>query len=278
MGTFVKSLVAPFEISKLRLQAMHEMVSEKSLSRPYTGTFNVIQRIVQLEGPKGLFKGNMTNIIRYAPNQALTLSLKDLYRDLIMGGTGGRGRSAVLGNILCSGFAAVTSQIFLYSLDLARTKLSNDRSSKKRKKQYRNLVDVYRQTIRQEGVAGLYRGFFVGCTVYFIYRALTIGTYDSFKHNFDSLSKKYAFNYCVMFVVSTMLFPLDTLRRTMIMMNTSKKRVFRNSLQCFRYIVQNNGYRHFYSGLFPNIIKTSFSSLVLVLYDMIKTKLNNHSH
>jgi solute carrier family 25 (adenine nucleotide translocator) protein 4/5/6/31 len=48
-------------------------------------------------------------------------------------------------------------------------------------RQYNGLVDVYRQTLKSDGIGGLYRGFAISAVGIFIYRGLYFGLYDSMK-------------------------------------------------------------------------------------------------
>ncbi len=63
------------------------------------------------------------------------------------------------------GLAGALSLVFVYSLDYARTRLANDAKSAKKggtgERQFNGLVDVYKKTIASDGLAGLYRGFWV---------------------------------------------------------------------------------------------------------------------
>merc|ERR1719334_2464132 len=77
--------------------------------------------------------------------------------------------------------AGTLSLTVVYSLDFARTKLANDAKGKGGERQYKGLIDVYRQTIASDGVAGLYRGFVISAVGIFIYRGFSFGLYDSLK-------------------------------------------------------------------------------------------------
>lgn len=87
------------------------------------------------------------------------------------------------GNMASGGAAGATSQIFVYSLDYARTRLANDAkvTNKGGERQFTGLIDVYRKTIQSDGVAGLYRGFWVSLVGITVYRGLYFGLYDSLK-------------------------------------------------------------------------------------------------
>lgn len=74
--------------------------------------------------------------------------------------------------------------MFVYSLDYARTRLANDLKSTKKgggERQYSGLVDVYRQTLKSDGIAGLYRGFVISCVGIIVYRGFYFGLFDTIR-------------------------------------------------------------------------------------------------
>lgn len=86
-------------------------------------------------------------------------------------------------NMASGRLAGSVSLSFVYSLDYARTKLTNDLKSAKKggSKQYNGLIDVYKKTLFSDGVFGLYKGFVISCVGIVIYRGLYFGLYDSIK-------------------------------------------------------------------------------------------------
>jgi hypothetical protein len=87
------------------------------------------------------------------------------------------------GNLASGGAAGASSLFFVYSLDYARTRLANDAKAAKGggERQFNGLVDVYRKTLKTDGIAGLYRGFNISCVGIIVYRGLYFGLYDSIK-------------------------------------------------------------------------------------------------
>ena len=87
------------------------------------------------------------------------------------------------GNLASGGAAGASSLFFVYSLDYARTRLANDAKASKGggERQFNGLVDVYRKTLKSDGIAGLYRGFNISCVGIIVYRGLYFGLYDSIK-------------------------------------------------------------------------------------------------
>ena len=77
-----KTLAAPIELVKLRLQNMDAMLKSGALEVPYTGIVDCTSRVVKEEGVKALWKGNGTNVLRYFPTQALNFAFKDYFKRL----------------------------------------------------------------------------------------------------------------------------------------------------------------------------------------------------
>lgn len=128
------------------------------------------------------------------------------------------------GNLASGGAAGSVSLLFVYSLDYARTRLTNDLKSAKKggAKQFNGLIDVYKKTMASDGIAGLYRGFVISCVGIVIYRGLYFGIYDSVK---PSLPASMSNNMLVSFLLGWTVtvgaglasYPIDTIRRRMMM-------------------------------------------------------------
>merc|ERR1712087_819918 len=89
-------------------------------------------------------------------------------------------------NVAAGGSAGALSLLFVYSLDYARTRLANDVKSVKKgggtaERQYSGLVDVYKQTLKSDGIAGLYRGFVISCVGIVVYRGFYFGLFDTIR-------------------------------------------------------------------------------------------------
>ena len=220
-----KTFASPIEVIKLRLQNVEAMIKAGTLDKPYTGIGDCASRIVNDEGVKALWKGNGTNVIRYFPTQALNFSLKDYFKRLF-----GRNKERdgyfvwFLGNLASGGAAGSVSLLFVYSLDYARTRLSNDLKSSKKggQKQFNGLIDVYKKTIATDGLAGLYRGFVISCVGIVIYRGLYFGTYDSIKPLLpgdlkDNIGANFLLGWGVTVGAGLASYPIDTIRRRMML-------------------------------------------------------------
>lgn len=272
-----KTLAAPIELVKLRLQNMDAMIKSGALEHPYTGIVDCTQRVVREEGVKALWKGNGTNVLRYFPTQALNFSLKDYFKRLF-----GKSKEKdgywiwFAGNLASGGAAGSVSLAFVYSLDYARTRLSNDLKSAKKggKKQYSGLVDVYKQTLATDGVAGLYRGFVISCVGIVIYRGLYFGIFDSIKPILpknlkDSLFANFLLGWGVTVGAGLASYPIDTIRRRM-MMTSGEGEKYSGSIDCAKKILANEGWKSFFKGAAANILRGVAGAGVLALYDKLQ--------
>lgn len=272
-----KTLAAPIELVKLRLQNMDAMIKSGSLEHPYTGIVDCTQRVVKEEGVKALWKGNGTNVLRYFPTQALNFSLKDYFKRLF-----GKSKEKdgywiwFAGNLASGGAAGSVSLAFVYSLDYARTRLSNDLKSAKKggKKQYAGLIDVYKQTLATDGVAGLYRGFVISCVGIVIYRGLYFGIFDSIKPILpknlkDSLFANFLLGWGVTVGAGLASYPIDTIRRRM-MMTSGEGEKYAGSIDCARKILAHEGWKSFFKGAAANILRGVAGAGVLALYDKLQ--------
>ena len=272
-----KTFASPIEVIKLRLQNVEAMIKAGTLEKPYLGISDCAKRIVADEGVKALWKGNGTNVIRYFPTQALNFSLKDYFKRLFARNKDRDGYFIwFLGNLASGGAAGSVSLLFVYSLDYARTRLSNDLKSAKKggQKQYSGLIDVYKQTLATDGLAGLYRGFVISCVGIVIYRGLYFGIYDSVKPILpteyrDNLGVNFLLGWGVTVGSGLASYPIDTIRRRM-MMTSGQAEKYTGSIDCFQKIVAKEGVKSLFKGAAANILRGVAGAGVLALYDRLQ--------
>ena len=81
---------------------------------------------------------------------------------------------------------------------------------------------------------------------------------------------KFGVANCVTTSAGLVSYPIDTVRRRMQMDVGKKKRVYKNSLHCFKKILTDEGTNGLYKGCLSNVMRGMGASLVLVLYDDFK--------
>merc|ERR1711865_387023 len=72
-----KTAAAPIERVKLLVQNQDEMLKTGRLDKPYTGVIDCTKRVLANEGVGPFWRGNLANVLRYFPTQALNFAFKD---------------------------------------------------------------------------------------------------------------------------------------------------------------------------------------------------------
>merc|ERR1711860_300813 len=72
-----KTAAAPIERVKLLVQNQDEMIKQGRLDKPYTGVLDCTKRVLATEGFYPFWRGQLSNVLRYFPTQALNVGVKD---------------------------------------------------------------------------------------------------------------------------------------------------------------------------------------------------------
>jgi len=271
-----KTAAAPIERVKLLLQNQDEMLKSGRLAVPYRGIGDCFRRVITEEGFVSLWRGNLANVIRYFPTQALNFAFRDYFKRMFGFRKDKDGYwKWFAGNLASGGAAGASSLVFVYSLDYARTRLANDAKASKKggERQFNGLIDVYRKTLASDGIAGLYRGFVISCLGIVVYRGLYFGMYDSIKPQLGAYQNNFAASFLLGWGVTILAglasYPVDTIRRRM-MMTSGEAVKYTSSMQCAGLILRNEGWTSFFKGAGANILRAIAGAGVLSGYDQLQ--------
>ncbi|KAJ7415193.1 ADP/ATP translocase 2 [Willisornis vidua] len=186
-----KTAVAPIERVKLLLQVQHAS-KQISADKQYKGIIDCVVRIPREQGVLSFWRGNLANVIRYFPTQALNFAFKDKYKQIFLGGVDKRTQfwRYFAGNLASGGAAGATSLCFVYPLDFARTRLAADVGKAGADREFSGLGDCLVKIFRSDGLRGLYQGFSVSVQGIIIYRAAYFGIYDTAKGRLTEVALK----------------------------------------------------------------------------------------
>lgn len=151
--------------------------------KQYKGIVDCIVRIPKEQGVLSFWRGNLANVIRYFPTQALNFAFKDKYKQIFLGGVDKHTQfwRYFAGNLASGGAAGATSLCFVYPLDFARTRLAADVGKSGTEREFKGLGDCLVKITKSDGIRGLYQGFNVSVQGIIIYRAAYFGVYDTAK-------------------------------------------------------------------------------------------------
>jgi len=271
-----KTAAAPIERVKLMVQNQDEMLKTGRLDRPYTGVMDCGARILKDEGIIPFWRGNMANVLRYFPTQALNFAFKDKIKAMFKSKKTDPAYVKFGYNIISGGAAGAMSLCFVYSLDYARTRLANDAKGVKKgggERQFNGLLDVYKKTLAADGISGLYRGFVISCVGIMVYRGFYFGLYDTLKPMFLGEDAGVLVSFCLGYGVTVgaglMSYPIDTIRRRM-MMTSGEAVKYSGSLDCTMQILKSEGVPSFFKGAGANILRGMAGAGVLAGFDKLK--------
>ena len=171
-------------------------------------------------------------------------------------------------NLVSGGGAGATALIFVYPLDLARTRLAVDVGKGKEQRQFNGLVDCISKIFKSDGLRGLYRGFGTSVLANIIYRGIYSAGYDTLTKIYlrrdSTVVDKFIIAQFVTAMASLAYYSWDTVKRRLMM---QKKVLYTGYTDCYNKITSNEGEKGYYKGALANIIRGAGGSIVLVLYD-----------
>lgn len=276
-AAIAKTAMAPIERVKLLLQ-VQAISKQISAEKQYKGMIDCFVRIPREQGFLSFWRGNLANVIRYFPTQALNFAFKDKYKQIFLSGIDKKEQKGryFLGNLMSGGAAGATSLIFVYPLDFARTRLAAD-VGKAGQREFNGLFDCIMKIFKSDGFIGLYRGFVVSVQGIIMYRGAYFGCYDTARELMpDPKNSPLYVNFLIAEAVTTFAgivsYPFDTVRRRMMMQSGVKAgdRIYKNTAHCWLVIAKTEGPFAFFKGAFSNILRGTGGALVLVMYDEIK--------
>merc|ERR1712078_24865 len=210
--------------------------------------------------------GNLANVLRYFPTQALNFAIKDAFA---VPKDASQGYKFAM-NIASGGAAGTMSLLFVYSLDYARTRLANDAKGKGGERQFNGLIDVYTKTLKSDGIQGLYRGFTISAVGIFIYRGMYFGLFDTLKPlllgDQANVTMAFLLGWGVTVTAGLMSYPIDTIRRRM-MMTSGGGVKYKGSIDCGMQILKNEGFMSMMKGAGANVLRGVAGAGVLAGFD-----------
>ncbi|KAE8682720.1 Adenine nucleotide transporter BT1 [Hibiscus syriacus] len=113
-GAVSRTCVAPLETIRT-----HLMVGSSGNS-----TTEVFHNILQTDGWKGLFRGNLVNVIRVAPSKAIELFAFDTVNKLLSSKPGEESKIPIPASLVAGACAGISSTLVTYPLELVKTRIT----------------------------------------------------------------------------------------------------------------------------------------------------------
>eukprot|EP01047_Picozoa_sp_COSAG01_P043831 COSAG01_NODE_3918_length_5538_cov_28.353374_1_plen_307_part_00 len=284
-GAITKTSVAPLERIKIIMQ-VHGMQAGTESTK--LGIVSTGLRVVREEGALALWRSNGVNCLRIVPVYALKFGMNESFRELYkLPGQDVKQGLHMWQLVAAGGSAGAVQGSLTYPLDLIKTRLALAKSTGLH---YDGMVDCVRQTVRQEGVRGLYSGFLLSLWVVIPYVAIQMSTFDVMQRKLrgwvsetndvtgEGLSwaavggTKALAGACAGIATQTITYPGNTMIKRMQSNGAGgKPKIYASTFDCIRTILAKEGVGGFYRGLGLNVIKgIPNATIQFVAYDTIK--------
>ena len=270
-GAISRTIVSPLERMKILFQVQGPGHAN------YSGIVPTLSKMWREEGFKGYLRGNGTNCIRIIPYSATQFAAYSIYKKLLIGQT--KSDLDTFRRLCAGAMAGITSVTLTYPLDLVRTRLSiqtsavvtrssSTSSASAPPRQQQSIWACIRQICKAEGgIFALYRGIFPTVLGVAPYVGINFAVYERMRELVTPKGKREPSAYGKLMsgavsggVAQTITYPMDVLRRrfqvgSMTGIGTER---YKGVWEAVRSISRTEGYKGFYKGLLPNLLKVNY--------------------
>jgi solute carrier family 25 phosphate transporter 23/24/25/41 len=235
-GVISRTMTAPLEL--LKIQNQNRFIPNTTL-----------KEVIQKEGIKGLWKGNLVNNIRIFPQNSINFAVFEYFKNHLFNSIS----NCNLKNFLSGTTSGIIALTIIYPLENIRSRLS----LQTHKNHYNGILDVFKKTpIRQ-----LYNGLWMSILGYAPYNAFNFMFYNFFKkeaqkRDLHGLPFQLASGGLSGSLAVSLTYPSDLIRRRLQLQgfdNLVPK--YNGIIDCIKKIYINEGIQGFYRGLMACYIK-----------------------
>ncbi|CAI0548021.1 unnamed protein product [Linum tenue] len=240
-----------------------------------------VKKIWMDDGFRGFFRGNGLNVIKVAPESAIKFYAYEMLKNAIRDFKGGQDVDiGASGRLMAGGLAGAVAQTAVYPMDLVKTRLQTHACDGGRAPKLGTLT---RDIWIHEGPRAFYKGLVPSLLGIVPYAGIDLAAYETLK----DMSKTYLLQDsepgplvqlgCGTVsgaVGATCVYPLQVIRTRMQAQQANAAAPYKGMSDVFLRTLQKEGYRGFYKGLFPNLLKVvPAASITYMVYEAMKKRL-----
>ncbi|CAN1317903.1 Calcium-dependent mitochondrial ATP-magnesium/phosphate carrier protein 2 [Linum perenne] len=240
-----------------------------------------IKKIWKADGFLGFFRGNGLNVIKVAPESAIKFYTYELLKNVIRDFKGDEDTDiGTSGRLLAGGLAGAVAQTAVYPMDLVKTRLQTHPCEGGKAP---NLGTLTRDIWVHEGPRAFYKGLVPSLLGIIPYAGIDLAAYETLK----DMSKTYLLRDSEPGPLvqlgcgtisgaagATCVYPLQVIRTRMQAQQSSAGAAYKGMSDVFLRTLEKEGYRGFYKGLFPNLLKVvPAASITYMVYEAMKKRL-----
>ena len=320
-GMTSTALTSPLDVVKTRLQSDFYQLQLKQLHaqnpvfqtrNPFLAapraavvhlreTFAILGAVYQNEGFRALFRGLGANLTGVVPARSINFFVYGNSKRILNNEFNPEGRENVWGvHLAAAAIAGVATGTATNPIWVVKTRLQLDKSSASndpsRGRQYKNSWDCIKQTIRHEGVKGLYRGLtasYLGVTEsamqWVMYERMKLAlarreaqrtTVPGYQPTWVDATEQWGGRFsaaaAAKLIAAVATYPHEVVRtrlRQAPTVSTSDGMVtmkYTGLVQCFRVVAREEGMAGLYGGMTPHLLRVVPSAAIMFgMYEVI---------
>eukprot|EP01132_Coremiostelium_polycephalum_P003629 gene3629-4520_t len=252
-GIVSRTATAPLE----RIKILNQVQPYLNNGSKYQRVVPALRTIVKEEGVGGLFKGNLVNVCKAAPQSAIRFYTYEAFKKIA---ANKNGELSIVNKIWAGASAGVSSVVATYPLEVIKTRLSVDQSQSSR-----GITNTIKSIYQLEGFTGFYRGMSAGILNIAPFSALNFTFYEFIKEK----TIKYINNNPPLYFTSiygalsgtitmSILYPLDVAKRRIMLQrfyNNNNIVTYRGFFDAMVKMIQHEGVLSLYKGIIPAYLK-----------------------
>jgi len=276
-GLMSRFLLTPLDVVKIRLQTLMETDRLEALEKPRSGfnsakigTVQMTRAVIKESGIRGLWRGTSPSVLLWGMYSGVQFpiyasSMKTFKDDF--------GFPPSICSFASGACAAFIATLVSYPLDTLRTRVvfETDRDISYVRK-------MIKSTLREEGVAGFYKGLAPTLAQVVPSMALSFLFYEELKRFSISMGfvlekgsvletmKNLGIGSVAGCTSKFVVYPFDSVKKRLQVNRLLGKRrgldrgMYRSVSHCVRSMYEENGSRTFYRGIFPTLLKSSLAT------------------
>lgn len=262
-GATGAAFVYPIDLVKTRMQNQRSVLAGELM---YKNSFDCFKKVIKNEGPKGLYRGLVPQLIGVSPEKAIKLTTNDLVRYKF---TDKDGEIRLIGEIIAGGSGGAAQVMFTNPIEIVKIRMQVAGESGARLSAI-NLV-------KELGFSGLYKGARACFLRDIPFSAIYFPCYAHFK---KSLADKNGYNGALSLLTAAaaagvpaayLVTPADVIKTRLQVKARRGQQTYRGVIDCFRKILQEEGATAFFKGGPARIFRSSPQfGVTLMTYELLQ--------
>ncbi|XP_073464251.1 mitochondrial thiamine pyrophosphate carrier [Aquarana catesbeiana] len=280
-GLVTRAFISPLDVIKIRFQLQIEGLSRQGAHGKYSGIVQAFRLILKEEGLPGFWKGHVpAQLLSVAYGAVQFVSFEALTEGIHTSTSLDTRAPAV--HFMCGGLAACSATLTVQPLDTLRTRFA----AQGEPKVYRTLRHAIVTMFKTEGFLTFYRGLSPTLLAVFPYAGLQFSFYNLLQRVWNAASppdhdkrgnlKNLLCGSGAGVISKTATYPLDLLKKRLQVGGFEQARAafgevrtYRSLGDCVYRIYMEEGFRGFFKGLSPSLLKAAVSTgLTFFCYEM----------